>query len=50
MDVLVIHFLLVQGVALCAQPCESLLVDEGLEGVDGGDEDVDAHVELEAID
>ena len=48
-DVLVVHFLLVQRVALCAQPCEALLVDEGLERVDGGDEDVDAHVELEAV-
>lgn len=37
MDVLVIHFLLVQRVTFCAQPCESLLVDEGLEWVDGGD-------------
>lgn len=37
MDVLVVHLLLVQGVAFGAQPCEPLLVDEGLKRVDGGD-------------
>jgi hypothetical protein len=48
-DVLVVHQVLVEGVAFSAEPGKTLVVDEGFERVDGSHQHVDAHVELEAV-
>lgn len=46
MDVLVADLLQVAAVLLCTDPCKALLVNEALQRVDRGDQDVDSQVKF----
>lgn len=47
---LVMHLGVLQGVSLRAEPGKALLIDKGLQGIDGEDKHIDPHIKLVPIE